>query len=170
MQKYLCEFHKMKSVFLHCHASKGAKRAAVEAHKVLLKEQTETLVKGLTAAEKAKLCQEDALEHRNLMNEILREAAYYNFPKMYLISHYAEQIPKFGALKQYSMDISECMQKGFKEAYRQSNKVNATAQMMTNYTRDHTFIIKDLTIDIWNWIRQEEDLTANVRMGPQTQM
>jgi len=90
-----------------------------------LKEQTETSVKELTASEKAKLCLEDALERQNLMNEILKEAAHYNFPKMHLISHYAEQIPKFSALKQYSMDLSECMHKGFKEAYRRRNKVNA---------------------------------------------
>jgi len=153
MQKYLHEFHETKHVFLRCHAGKGAKRATAEAHKVLLKEQTETSVKGLTASEKAKLRQEDPLERRNLVDKILREAAYYNFSKMYLISHYAEQIPKFGTLKQYSTDISECMHKGFKEAYRRSNKVNTTSQMITNYTRDHTFIMNDLTIDVWNRIR-----------------
>jgi hypothetical protein len=170
MQKYLREFHETKGVFLRYRAGKGAKRAAAEAHKVLLKEQTETSVKGLTASEKAKVRQEDGLEHWNLVDEILREAAHYNFPKMHLISHYAEQIPKFGALKQYSTDISECMHKGFKEAYRRSNKVNATSQIITNYTRDHTFIMKDLTIDVWNRIRQGEDPTADVGMGLQTQM
>jgi len=170
MQKYLREFHGRKGVFLHYHASKGAKRAAAEAHKVLLKEQTETSVKGLTASEKVKLRQKDALERRNLVDKILREAAHYNFPKMHLISHYAEQIPKFSALKQYSTDISECMHKGFKEAYRQSNKVNAMSQMNTNYTRDYTFIMKDLTIDVWNWITQGEEPTADVGIGPQTQM
>jgi len=104
------------------------------------------------------------------VDEILREAAHYNFPKMHLTSHYAEQIPKFGALKQYSTDISECMPKSFKEAYQRSTKVNATSQMITNYTRDHMFIMKDLTIDVWNCIKQEEDPTADVRMGLQTQM
>ena len=170
MQKYLGEFHETKGIFLCYRAGKGAKRAAAEAHKVLLREQTETSVKGLTALEKAKLHQEDALECQNLVDEILREGAHYNFPKMHLISHYAEQIPKFGVLKQYSMDISECMHKGFKKAYRPSNKVNTTSQMITNYTRDHTFIMKDLTIDVWNRIRQGEDPTADVGMGLQTQM
>jgi len=170
MQKYLREFHETKGVFLRYRAGKGAKRAAAEAHKVLLKEQTETSLNGLTVSKKMKLRQEDALERRNLMDEILREATHYNFPKMHLISYYAEQIPKFGALKQYSMDISEYMHKGFKKAYWQSNKVNAMSQMITNYTRDHTFIMKDLIIDVWNRIRQGEDSTADVGMGPQTQM
>jgi len=170
IQKYLREFYEMKGVFLRYRAGKGAKRAAAEAHKVLLKEQTETSVKGLTVSEKAKLPQEDALEHRNLMDEILREGAHYNFPKMHPISHYVEQIPKFSALKQYSTDISECMYKGFKETYQRSSKVNAISQMITNYTRDHIFIMKDLTIDVWNRIRQGEDSTADVGMGLQTQM
>jgi len=30
--------------------------------------------------------------------------------------------------------------------------------------------MKDLTIDVWNRIRQEEDPTANIGIGPQTQM
>jgi len=170
MQKYLPEFHETKSVFLRYRADKGAKRATAEAHKVLLKEQTETSVKGLPALEKVKLHHKDALERRNLMDKILREAAHYNFPKMHLISHFEQQIPKLGALKQYSTDISECMHKGFKEAYRRSNKVNATSQMITNYTRDHTFIMKDVTIDVWNRIRQVEDPTADVEIGPQTQI
>ncbi|KAF8426776.1 hypothetical protein BGX38DRAFT_1106458, partial [Terfezia claveryi] len=66
---------------------------------------------------------------------ILKDGAHYNFLKIHLISHYAEQIPKFGALGQYSTDISEAMLKGFKDAYRRSNKVDATPQIITTYTR-----------------------------------
>ena len=47
------------------------------------------------------------------------------------------------------------MHKGFKDAYHRSNKVDATPQIMTTYTRDHTFPIKDLTIKTWNHVRQE---------------
>jgi len=61
MQKYLHEFHETKGFFLRYHAGKRAKRAAAEAHKVLLKEQTEISVKGLIVSEKAKLRQDDAL-------------------------------------------------------------------------------------------------------------
>jgi len=51
IQKYLRQFHETKSVFFRYCTSKGAKRAAAEAYKVLLKKQTETSVKGLTASE-----------------------------------------------------------------------------------------------------------------------
>ncbi|KAF8435256.1 hypothetical protein BGX38DRAFT_1072558, partial [Terfezia claveryi] len=51
-----------------------------------------------------------------------KEGSHYNFPKIHLISHYAEQIPKFGTLGQYSTEISETMHKAFKDAYRRSNR------------------------------------------------
>ncbi|KAF8451279.1 hypothetical protein BGX38DRAFT_1091927, partial [Terfezia claveryi] len=54
-----------------------------------------------------------------------KEGSHYNFPKIHLISHYAEQIPKFGTLGQYSTEISETMHKAFKDTYCRSNRVNA---------------------------------------------
>ncbi|KAF8437827.1 hypothetical protein BGX38DRAFT_1098346, partial [Terfezia claveryi] len=94
---------------------------------------------------------------KELVDEILKDGAHYNFPKIHLISHYAEQIPKFGALGQYSTDISEAMHKGFKDAYCRSNKVDATPQIITTYTRDHTFAMKDFTIAAWSHIRELND-------------
>ena len=90
------------------------------------------------------------------MDEILREGAHYNFPKIHLISHYAEQMPKFDALGQFSTDISEIMHKTFKDAYRRSNRVDSMSQVVTTYTSDHTFAMKDLTIKMWNRVIEEE--------------
>jgi len=119
---------------------------AVEAHKNLLRKQSQASISNLTMSEKAKICQENTLAHRELVDDILKEGAHYNFPKMHLISYCAEQIPKFGALGQFYTEISECIYKGLKDAYRRSNKVNAILQIITNHTQDHTFIMKDLTI------------------------
>jgi len=94
--------------------------------------------------------------------EILKDGAHYNFPKIHLISHYAEQIPKFGVQGQYSPKISETMHKAFKDAYRRSNRVNSMSQIVTTYTRDHTFAMKDLTIKTWNRVREEGELTGGV--------
>ena len=141
-------FHETRDVFLRYRAYKKAKKAAAEAHKNLLKEQTQESVKVLTVSENGKLRLENCLECRELLDEVLREGAHYNFPKIHLISHYAEQIPRFVALVQYSTDIRESMHKGFKDAYRRSNKVDSTSQIVNTYMRDHTFAMKDLTIDI----------------------
>ena len=60
------------------------------------------------------------------------------------------------------------MHKGLKNAFRRSNKVNARDQIITTYTRDHTFAMKDLTIAAWNnRIRRQEDTTQGV--GKQSQ-
>jgi len=90
------------------------------------------------------------------VDKILREGVHYNFLKIHLISHYAEQIPKFGALEQFSTDISETMHKAFKDTYRRGNRVDSMSQVITTYTRDHTFAMKDLTIKMWNRVREEE--------------
>ena len=87
-----------------------------------------------------------------MVDDILREGAQYNVLKIHLISHYEDQISKFGALPQYSTDIYETMHKKFKNAYWRSNKVDVMSQIVTTYTRDHTFVMKNLTIRTWNSI------------------
>ncbi|KAF8441132.1 hypothetical protein BGX38DRAFT_1272838 [Terfezia claveryi] len=99
LRQYLRDFHKTTDVFLYFFAGKRAKKAAAEVHKKLLREQIEASVTAdLTASEKIKHRQENTFERKKLVDEILKDGAHYNFPKIYLISHYAEQIPKFGAL------------------------------------------------------------------------
>jgi len=111
LHKYLRMFHETNDVFLHFRAGKKAKRVAADVYKTLLQEQTEVQasVQDLSPSEKARLRQENTLERRELMDEILKDGAYYNFPKIHLISHYAEQIPKFPLLGQYSTEINETM-------------------------------------------------------------
>ena len=75
-------------------------------------------------SEKAKAQLDNTFQYPELVKEILREHAYYNFWKMHLISYYVEQIPKFSSLPKYSTDITKYMNKGFKDAYNNSNKVN----------------------------------------------
>jgi len=163
MQAYLHGFHDTKDVFLQFRAGKGAKKVVAEAYKNLLRAQSQASISNLTMSEKAKMHQENNLECRELVEDILKEGAHCNFLKMHRISHYAEQIPKFGALGQFSTEISECMHKSFKDAYRRSNKVNATSQIITNHTRDHTFIIKDLTIKAWAKAKETRNPTHHVR-------
>jgi len=167
LQQYLWEFYETKDVFLRFRAGKKAKKAAAEAHKNILKEQSQASIADLTTSAKLKMRQENRLERQEVLGEVLREGAHYNFTKIHLISHYAEQIPKFGALGQYSTDISESMHKGFKDAYRRSNKVNATSQIITTYTRDHTFTMKDLTISACRSIRETEQPTRDVGSSPE---
>jgi len=54
------------------------------------------------------------------------------------------------------------MPKGFKVAYRQSNKVDSTTQIITTYTRDHTIAIRDFTINAWSRDKEKGDRTRRV--------
>ncbi|KAF8426002.1 hypothetical protein EV426DRAFT_715912 [Tirmania nivea] len=58
------------------------------------------------------------------------------------------------------------MHKGFKDAYRRSNKVDATAQIITTYTRDHTFAMKDLAIHTWSHIRELKEPIQGISINP----
>jgi len=161
LKRYLWEFHETKNVFLRFCVGKKVKKAAAEPHKNLWKEQSQASIADLMTSEKLKLRHVDILQCQDLVGEILREGAHYNFPKIHLISHYAEQIVKFGVLGQFSTDIAEEMHKRFKDAYHRSNNVNATCQIITTYTRDHTFAMKDLMISAWTRIRELEHQIPN---------
>ena len=100
------------------------------------------------------------MERRELVDDMLQEDAHYNVTKMHVISYYAEQMPKCRGLSQYSTEMSECMHKGLEDAYRRSNKVQSTLQIVTNYIWDHIFIMKDLTIRAWT--QQAGDPTASI--------
>ena len=47
------------------------------------------------------------------------------------------------------------MHKEFKDGYRWSNKVNAIPQIITTYTRDHTFASDYLAIKTWTHVQQD---------------
>src|SRR5438105_1711336 len=64
------------------------------------------------------------------------------------------------------MGISEAIYKGFKNAYRWSNKVNSTFQIVTTYIRDYIFTIKNLTISIWKSIRKLEHPRRDIGTPP----
>jgi len=129
-----------------------------------MQQQTEVqvLVQDLTMSEKSRVLQENTLECLELVDEILKDVTDYNFLIIHQIYHYMKQIPKFGVLGQDSNKISETMYNTFKDAYEWSNKANSSSQIVTTYTRDHIFAMKDLTIKTWNWVREEDELTKSI--------
>jgi len=94
MRNYLQRFHETKGVFLHFRARKGA-RAKAEVVEQELKKQREAHQRGsddLSTAQHAQMHNEDQLECRFIINPALEEASDFNFPKIHLLSHYADQI------------------------------------------------------------------------------
>ncbi|KAF8430817.1 hypothetical protein BGX38DRAFT_1078551, partial [Terfezia claveryi] len=68
----------------------------------------------------------DYLENFHIYKELFlwfraSNGVHYNFPKMHLISHFADQIAEYGSLPQFLTDICKALHKPLKDGYRWSN-------------------------------------------------
>ncbi|KAF8439589.1 hypothetical protein BGX38DRAFT_1318767 [Terfezia claveryi] len=114
-----------------------------------------------TPTKRRKLQEEQAQENEELVNDTLTSGAHYNFPKMHLISHFADQIAKYGSLPQYSTEICEASHKPLKDAYRRSNHVHAVPQIIHAYTRAHSFAMRERNLE--QWIRDLPNMPDAIR-------
>ena len=151
MREYLEKFHQHKKIFLRYWAGKSIQREARSAAQQLASDQVQLVDHSrLTAAQKKKAKDDNRKERKDLINKILRDGSHNKFPKIHRISHYADQIERYGSLPQYSTKICESSHKLLKDAYRQSNHVNATPQIIKTYTRTHTFAMHELNLTAWS--------------------
>lgn len=148
MNDYLADFHKYKEVFLRFRAPKAVKRAVRVATRDLRSTQKVEASEASTS-KRRKLTEEFRIEQEEMANDLLTEGAHYNFPKMHLISHFADQIFRYGSLPQYSTDICEALHKPLKDGYRRSNHINVLPQIVNAYTRAHTFAMREKNIAQW---------------------
>ncbi|KAF8418320.1 hypothetical protein EV426DRAFT_679831 [Tirmania nivea] len=153
MKDYLEDFHKYKEVFLRFRATKSSKAAAKLASKDLRAEHQRLLASDElhmeTPSKRRKLQQELQQETEQLVHDTLTSGAHYNFPKMHLISHFVDQIAKYGSLPQYSTEICEASHKPLKDAYRRTNHINALPQILRTYTRAHNFAMRERNLEQW---------------------
>jgi len=102
MRQYLQEFHPTKDVFLRYRATKATKGRADLVSKELTERNksrnVEANANGRTAAQKAHAAVEDRVERAYLVNQVLVEDSHFNFPKIHLIMHWADQISRYGSL------------------------------------------------------------------------
>jgi len=66
-----------------------------------------------TTIQKVHVVPKDREEMIYLINQILVQDSSFNFPKIYLILHWAEQIFQYGSLPQFLMEICEISHKAF---------------------------------------------------------
>ena len=89
------------------------------------------------------------METEEVVNDLLSGGAYFNFPKMHLISHFTDQISKYGTLPQYSTEICEGLHKPLKDAYRRSNHIDTLPQIISTYARGHSFAMREKNLEQW---------------------
>jgi len=153
MKDYLEDFHKHKEVSLRFRGTKSVKNAPKQASKGLHEEHQRLLalddLRQQTPTKRQKLQQELRLETEELVHDFLTTGAHYNFPKRHLISHFTDQITRYGSLLQYCTEICEASHKPLKDAYRQSNHINAMPQIIRTYMQAHSFVMWERNIHQW---------------------
>ncbi|KAF8415030.1 hypothetical protein EV426DRAFT_579132 [Tirmania nivea] len=90
---------------------------------------------GRTATQKAHAAAEDREERAYLVNQVLVEDSHFNFPKIHLIMHWADQISRYGSLHQFSTEICET-----------SHNI---PQVIRGYSQYHSFAVRELEIAAW---------------------
>ena len=146
MEDYLEDFYKYKEVFLRFRVMKAIKYAAKEAAREFRSEPRLNASDEALAWKRQKQTQVQ-LESEDVVNDILTEGVYYNFPKMHLVSHFADQITQYGSLPQYSTEICEASHQPLKDAYRRSNHVNEIPQIINTYMRGHAFAMREKNLE-----------------------
>jgi len=97
-----------------------------------------------TTMQKASAATKDKEESVYLMNQVLIKDSHFNFSKMHLMMHGADQMSHYGSLAQFSTEICNTSHKAFKEAYRHSNHVDTIPQIIKSYSRGHNLAIQEL--------------------------
>ena len=91
-----------KNIFLRYRTGKSAKARADALSKELTEanksRNEQANINGRTAMQKTHAAAEDREERVYLINQVLVEDLHFNFPKIHLIMHWADQISRYGSL------------------------------------------------------------------------
>jgi len=74
--------------------------------------------------------------------------SYFNFVKMHLLSHFCDHIRQFGNIPMYSTEFGQLAHKTqIKAGLRQSNKQDASRQIVQSYSRQHGIRMRLLNLE-----------------------
>jgi len=125
MEDALCHFHTLKDVFLLGRAGKKAKAKANALRTELVKKRKVDAEKNAETWTPSKKRREMNTWRNYISHEIhvSKELdADLNFPKIHLMSHWVEQIRRYGALQQYSAERHDQVHKtNLKDGWNTSN-------------------------------------------------
>jgi len=96
-----------------------------------------------------------------LRSTLIHHESHFNFIKIHLLSHFSVHIRHFGNIPMYSTEFGELAHKEqIKDGWRQSNKNDATRQIVHSYSRQHAIRIRLLNLESLR--RRGADLSADV--------
>jgi len=162
-----CRFHTFKDVFLLGRAGNEAKANASTLRTELVKKRKvdeKTNAETRTPSKKRREMNpwQDYISHEIYVSKELD--AHINFPKIHLMSHWVEQIRRYGALQQYSADRHEQAHKtNIKDGWNSSNhNLNYLLQVITFQCRNLCFEIRELNLQALAQHRENRDATCKV--------
>ena len=149
MNEYLQQFHQHMHIFSEFRSGKADRQEADKVSQELAEGQTEQATIHqyfqLTPTQLAKRSMKDREVRQQAAHSILQQATF-NFPKLYLLSHYSPQIVDFGTLPQYFTDVTGALYKPLKDAYRCSNRVDVPEQILDTINRDYALRMRELNL------------------------
>ena len=167
MEDALHRFHTFKDVFLLGRAGKKAKAKGNALRTELVKKRKvdeETNAEPWTQSKKRREMNawRDYISHEIDVSKELD--ADFNFPKIHLMSHWVEQIRRYGALQQYSAERHEQAHKtNLKDGWNTSNhNLNYLPQVITFQRRILCFEIRELNLQALAQRRENSVATCKV--------
>jgi len=167
MEDALCRFHTFKDVFLLGRAGKKAKAKANDLRMELVnkrKVDEETNAETWTPSKKRREMNawRDYISHKRDVSKELH--ADFNFLKIHLMSHWVEQIRRYGALQQYSAEKHEQAHKtNLKDGWNTSNhNLNYLPQVITFQRRILCFELRKLNLQALAQHRENSAATCKV--------
>jgi len=167
MEDALHRFHTFKDVFLLGQAGKKAKAKDNALRTELVKkrevdEETNTETCKLSKKRREMNTWRDYISHEiNISNEL---NANFNFPKIHLMSHWAELVHRYGALQQYSAERNEQAHKiNLKDGWNASNhNLNYQPQGIAFQRRILCFEIREFNIEALAQCRENSAAACKV--------
>ena len=148
MSDYLQWFHDTKYIFLKFRGSKAFKgkpdivSKELTAHNRVRDELEKPIER--TAVQKVCTLAANKQEHPFLVNKAIVKDLHFNFPKIHLLSDWADQILLYWYLAEYCRKICEVSCKALEDAYRWDNHMDGIPQIIQAYSREHNFMVRPL--------------------------
>lgn len=145
LHEAVVRFHDHKNVFLQYRAGIKVSKDATDRRKELNAERDAELAITTSAAEKKRIRQAWATFIEWEMRATLEENSHFNFPKLHMLQHWAEQIRRFGNIPQWDTNTGEAAHKMVKEGYRMSNRSgDYTLQILRHNMKTVAFSMREL--------------------------
>jgi hypothetical protein len=147
MEDYLDTFHKMKDIFLEFRVTKRIRAKIDEQRRELRHDRPKTRER-IAPSKRRRMRDAEREEESERRMDLIFCESHFNFIKMHLLSHFCDHIRQFGNIPMYSTEFGELAHKTqIKAGWRQSNKNDASRQIVQSYSRQHGIRMRLLNLE-----------------------